>query len=144
MGPSPKPPKSARKRQTTVPALRAAKGPPLPQRPRTVPVCPTEHQTRIPSGPSYETEVRITGVPDLLEQAAGVDDDRYFRITPGGEGHSWYLCCTWRWGKWAKHYVMAVVGRGDLHYGFILLAEKVARVEAGLLKPTPDRYDSNQ
>lgn len=140
MGADPKPRK--RKPQTT------RSLPLLPSNSRDIPKLqasnsphsPSAYQTRLPDGPQYDTVVTLPSVAQLVESIAGIEDDGYFKLTPGNDGKSWYLTYKYRWGRWEGHYSMAVVARGDLHHGFVLLAEKVARVRAGLDKPTLDRY----
>lgn len=140
MGPTPKPSKRRRTSQSPVPMLPVHNEGLPPSPPANVRTLPTANQTRIPSGPAYEQSVTLPTLPQLLEQVAGREDDGYFKLCPGNDGKSWYLTYRWRWGQWGGHYVMAVVPREDLHYGLILLAEKVAGVRAGYLRPTKDRF----
>lgn len=79
-------------------------------------------------------------VAELLEELAGVDDEGTIKLNPGNDGKSWYCVYTWRWGEWRGHYVMAVVNRGYLCQGLVLLSKKVKSVRLGLRTPSLDRY----
>lgn len=81
---------------------------------------------------------------ELMEQIAGVEDDGYYKVVPGNGGKSWYLSYKWTSGRWRGHYVMAVVGRGDLPLGYVLLAEKVYQVRAGTRQPSLDNYERDR
>lgn len=77
---------------------------------------------------------------DELESAAGLDDDGYYKVVPGGSGQSWYITFHFKYGRWQGHYVMAVVYRGALARGLAICARKVSRVRAGTLSPVRDKW----
>lgn len=124
------------------------------RRPPTAETPRNARETR-PGGPDYApveppqdsgpTDAALS-TDDILaevELAAGGDDDGYYKLTPGGDGESWYISYHWKWGRYAKHYVMAVVYRGSLSRGLAICARKVARVRAGTLRPVKDRWHAS-
>jgi len=141
MGQDPKPTKRRR-----------AQAPDLPMLPKNraehqvTPLHPTAkntlaHQTRIPSGPGYDTQGTLPSLDQLMELIVGADPDGYFKQTAGDDGKSWFIAYKWQRGSWAGYYVMARVLRGELRLGWQLLAEKVLAVRSGVRKPTLDRYE---
>lgn len=140
MGQDPPRPKRKQTTPANVPTVRQQLDAPLssvrPDRPPDT----TLYQTGLPTGPDYEVTISRTDLHVQLELSAGTDDEGYYKFCPGNDGKSWYLSYRWKRGRWAGHYCMAVVLRGDLRYGVCLLGEKIELVRRGLLRPTLDRF----
>lgn len=66
-------------------------------------------------------------------------DPGYIRIVPTVDTNIFHITYTYRYGKWARHYVYVSCQDFALAEGLIILARKVDEVSLGVRKPTPDK-----
>jgi len=91
-----------------------------------------------PQAPSHQ-DPRVD-VCELLRDLAERAPHGYTRITHDLDCKTWFVAFRWTHGPFAGAYVLASVPPEQLALGVVYMRNKVIEVEAGLRRPTPDRY----